>query len=306
MSLPPSVSYALTLDEVTEELARAEDSVDACEQAVTDAQAALAMSMRESYKSGDADAGKVWELILDSDSMEALITATEYVTSLSRKQGQVIDDAKHALWELTGERERLASLQSEEQGRIAAQENRDSGKYHFCQWGESWSGLPYWGGGSIGADGCGLCSYTTMVNLLTGSDYDPAGMLALRGDWAGQEEKVDWTNGTPDGTTHAEWTKRTFDIDLTQIEVSVASCRQALNESETVLIVGPEGTTMHDRYGNTRWTNGHYVCVYRCDDSGFYMHDSAYSGDAGTAVYYTDAEFADIISTTPIVLKCSN
>lgn len=307
-SLPMSLTaVAQTSEEVAEAIADTERLIEEQEQVVSEAQDALASSIRSLYKSGVTDGTAAWAVAFDSDAtLETLITYSQYAGALNRQQEQALDNARSALSVLTEQRDELNGLQEGLRNRLEAQLNRDDGQFHFCQWGESWSSLPYYGTGSVGSDGCGLCSYTTMVDLLTGSDYDPGEMLAMRGDWAGLEEQLDWTNGTPDGSTHREWTKKTFDIDLTTIDNTVAACREALNEPETVLIIGPMGCTMHDKYGSTRWTNGHYTCVYRCDEGGFYMHDSAYSGDAGTAVYYTDAEMQSILDTWELVTKASN
>lgn len=300
----PQAAAALTAEEIEQEIADAEAQVDARAEDASRKQDALSSTMRAIYKSGATGVSAAWGVFLAPGvTIERLVSLSQYASSLASSQAHAVDEARAAVASLAEERDGLVALREELQARVEAKENRDSGEYHFFQRDARWSLLPYWGGyGTVGADGCGLCSYTTMVNLLCGTSYTPDEMLRLRGDWAGLEENLDYVNGTPDGSTHAEWTKAHFDIDQTTLPVTVRAAREALQDDETILIVGPVDVDLHDRYGSWRHSGGHYMCVYRCDDGGFYLHDSAYEGEAGTAVYYTDAEFEAMLARTPVLL----
>ena len=59
-----------------------------------------------------------------------------------------------------------------------------------------------------------------------------------------------------------------------------------------------EGQAFKDKNSGWRYTNGHYVCIYRCDDGGFYVQDSAgTTKEDGVAVYYTDDEMGTMLAT---------
>lgn len=296
---PATPARAQTIDELNAAIASIEADMAQREAAVEAAKAALAESVRDSYKSGGTGAEQSLSAVLDADGMEALISNAQYADSLSRKHAQAVADARVATAELEGARDELMRLREEAIAREEAKLNRDSGEYHYCQWGESYSDIRYFCG-TIASAGCGLCAYTTMVNLLIGTHYMPDEMLAIRGDWNGQEELLDLY------PSHAEWTREHFDIDMTLIPDTVADARAALSEDETVLIVCSGGTVFHDKAGNFRYSDGHYVVAYRCDDGGFYVHDSSYKGDDGTAVYYTDAEFDAMMIRADRIVKCSN
>lgn len=300
----PTVARAQNLTELNAQIDEVEGALAAQTQTVDSTRNSLMQTIKVSYKAGDIGSSGALAMMLEAEDMDTLLSNAQYTSSLNRKYAQEVTAAQEARNALETTRGELIQLKEEREARMLAQANKDSGQYHYCQWGEAYSDLRYFVG-TIGSAGCGLCAYTTVVNMLNGVSYDIPTMLATRGDWYGTEEYVDSTAGSPNGMTHAAWTKDHFDINMTSIPATVADARAALEEGETALVICSGGTVFHDKAGVWRWSGGHYVCIYRCDETGFYVHDSSYQGDAGTAVHYTDEEIANMCSHAENITKFS-
>lgn len=294
MAIGPRTAMGQTIGDLTSSIESLEETIHEKEQAVADAQESLSGIVRDAYKSEGLTPNSEMEVFLQSDSLDELIAGTQYVESMNDKYIAIIDSANNALAELSDAKGALEELKEMKQAQIKAREQADS--IHFCQWGEYYSDIQYYAG-TIGSAGCGLCAYTVAIDILTGADYTPDTMLPVCGDWQGLVHYPDVTTGTPDGTTHAEWTKSYFDVDMTPLDSSISALRTALSDNESVVIALARGNSFKNKKGEWRYTAGHYVCIYRCDDKGFYVQDSACKGDDGTAVYYTDSEMSTMLST---------
>ena len=290
----PKVAMGQTISDLTASIEKLEGTMQEKEQAVADAQASLAEVVRDAYKNEGITPNSEVEVFLQSESLDELIAGTQYVSSMNSKYINIIDSARKALTELEDARESLVELKEMRQAQMKSRERADS--IHFCQWGEYYSDIQYYCA-TIGIAGCGLCAYTMAIDILTGSDYTPDTMLPVCGDWEGLVHYPDMTDGTPDGSTHAEWTKNYFDVDMAEIDNTIPSLRGALSDNESVIIALARGNSFKDKKGEWRYTNGHYVCIYRCDENGFYVHDSACTREEGAAVYYTDDEMGTMLAT---------
>lgn len=302
MALAPVAAHAQTIGELDESIKELEGTISEREDAVREAQDNLAAILRDAYKNGDLGDNPELLMILEADSLDEIIAGNQYLESLNERYVSMIASAKETLDGLSDAREALEDLRAVKAARIKSREEADS--IHFRQAGESYSSLRYYCG-SIGSAGCGLCAYTVAIDILQGADYTPETMLPVCGDWAGLIHYTDSTVGTPDGTTHAQWTKNNFDVEMKRMESSVPALRKTLSDGESVVIALSRGHVFKTKRGVWRTSGGHYVCIYRCDDKGFYVQDSAYPGDDGRAVYYTDAEIAPMLSAG-VLLSLSN
>lgn len=298
----PTISYAKTIAELDESIASIEASLATKEQLVNSTQAELSDNIKTAYKTNNMGSSTLVAL-MDSNGIEQMLSNEQYARSINRKYIESINNATTAVAELADAKETLEGLRAEKVAQQEARKNADT--MHFCQWGQYYSDIRYFCG-TIGSAGCGLCAYTSAVNILKGTDYTPDSMLSLRGDWAGTEEYITSTVGSPDGKNHADWTYDTFGIHMEQLDANTAVARQVLEDNECALIICSGGTVFHDKAGVWRWSGGHYVLAYRCDDNGFYVHDSSYQGDNGTAVYYTDAEIAPMLRTAEQMIMLHN
>lgn len=294
----PTPAAAQTIKEIDASIAEVEATIREQEEVVSGAQAILSEAVKEAYKSGDLASGSEMELILNADTLDDLISNSQYVEAMNGKYASTIDSAREALAELAEARDALVELRAEKEAQIKSRERADS--MHFCQWGEDYSDIRYYAG-TIGSAGCGLCAYTVAMNILKGTDYTPETILPERGDWQGMDHYPDDCTGTPDGSTHAQWTKTAFDVEMEALDNSVSALREALSDNESVVTVMARGQVFKNKQGTWRYTGGHYVCIYRCDDKGFYVQDSSYKGDEGTAVYYTDDEITGMLNSGTLV-----
>ena len=292
-TIAPQPAAGETIAELSDRIADIENQMREREETVEATKASLMGTVREAYKTGDRSPQSTLSFLLASGDMDALLSKTQYADAMSRQYVHEIAVARDARAELEGTRDELNTMRKELEARRDAMTNADDGRFHYCQWGEPYSNIRYYCG-TIGSAGCGLCCYTSVVNILNGTSYDIPTMLATRGDWMGEEGLLDSYVGTPEGMTHHDWTLDHFGIESEPVAPSVEDARAALEGGESCLILCTKGKVFHDKAGAWRWSSGHFVCVYRCDDNGFYVHDPSYQGDNGTAVFYSDAEAAEM------------
>ena len=183
--------------------------------------------------------------------------------------------------------------------------NVDAPLLQFAQSGEPWSDLPYWGG-TISMNGCGLCAYTTMVDILVGTDYTPEDMLYIRGDWEGMDGWVDDNTGSGE-LTHHDWTLETFGIDSWRIDVNSESLKEAVSRGDSVAMLcagNPEDYIFLGTAGDEHQYDGHFILVWDYDENGnFHVHDSAVSHGYGCDVIYTPEEMSELIGNTSSIVE---
>ena len=160
---------------------------------------------------------------------------------------------------------------------------------HFRQGDERWKKIKYWDG-NIWSDGCGLCAYAMIVDILNQADYDPISMLKKRGDWQGGEQFPEQTIGSKDGSTHEEWTLKTFGIQMSGVVVTLDEMKEKLHQGKTCYLVCSLGRVFHDKNGKYRNSHGHFVIVFKHDDDGFHVQDPAYERSLGCDVVYSDKQ----------------
>ena len=99
----------------------------------------------------------------------------------------------------------------------------DLDSYHLSQLDPRWANEPYWSnqpGYSVADCGCGLCAYTSMVNYLTSSSYDPLEMNSFRRAyllehpvWGGYTRYNAWWYGHDGNVDKASISSAMFGLD---------------------------------------------------------------------------------------------
>lgn len=307
----PSIASAATIKELNakyDELTEVSKEKQAEYEKEADELEALMVS---SYKEGDPS---ILDIITQSQSLDDLISRATYSNSMQQKKAQKVEDVKKAKEAADQAAADAKSVLERKKAQRLSLENAD--KIHFAQWtGGDWAKRSYWGG-TVSTHGCGLCAYTVAIDILTGAGLDPSQMLDKRGDWAGCEYYVDGTaaayTGTKDGTSHAEWTKKNFDVTMTDISGSTldekfANMDNALKNDEACVIVCSAGNYIFkSNDGSRRSSDGHYICVYRADDNGYYVQDSTYEGDKGTKVCYSHDDMAKVLENSTHQVEMCN
>lgn len=299
-AVAPRQAHALTLAEIRSDISATQDEIEASEAKRDAAMEALGDVSSEIYKIDSA--GSLLTTLISSDDIDGLIKNIEYLRSVGREYARAAQQASEASDELNMRLDELEELEAIEKAREEAWKEAD--KKHFPQGGGMpWSNLPYWGA-NVAWAGCGLCAYTSVVDILTGADYTPTEMLDIRGDWVGMESHVNDASGTPDGSTHHDFTLKTFGIESYESEIRDSEAfATELSKEETVSIVCARGTVFHNKDGSYRYTDGHYVCVYKYDDEGFHVHDPA-TQDAN--IIYTHSEMQRLLNgTSSVVFYCN-
>ncbi len=267
--------------------------------------------MVSSYKDGDPS---ILEILTQSQSLNDLISRATYSNSIQQKKAQKVEDVKKAKEDADQSAADAKAVLEQKKAQRLSLDNAD--KIHFAQWtGGDWAKRSYWGG-TVATHGCGLCAYTVAIDILTGAGLTPSEMLDKRGDWAGCEYYVDGTGaaytGSKDGSSHGEWTKKTFDVTMTDISGSsldekFANMDEALKNDEACVIVCSAGSYIFkSNDGSKRSSDGHYICVYRADDNGYYVQDSTYEGDKGTKVCYSHDEMARVLENSSHQIEMCN
>ena len=300
ISTLPVAAYATTsaeiqtqIDDLTEEIVSAEAKRDA---AYDD----FGYAATELYKMDSS--GAIVLSLVSADNVPNLLASIAYLTAVSLDCVDTADKAQATADELGAKKSELGELLVEQKAREEAWARAD--EIHFPQGGGMpWSNLSYWGA-NVAYAGCGLCAYTSVVDILTGASYTPTEMLDIRGDWVGMESSVSDASGTPDGSSHHDFTLGKFGIESYESGIRDSEAfADELSKPERVAIVCARGTVFHNKDGSYRYTDGHYVCVYKLDDEGFHVQDPAVQ-DAN--IVYTYDEMQRLLNGTSSVVFYAN
>lgn len=180
-------------------------------------------------------------------------------------------------------------------------------RLHFTQSyadgeGAGWAELPYWQW-DVEQSGCGLCSMTMCVDLLTGQELTPADVLALY-----QRDGMDKCARSLVGGRNLcpklnEYNERTFGVRASDLERSVDAFAEALAQGDVIW------ASSADRQGTHPWHfadgtqqpldetgmqhhHGHIVCIWRHEDGAFLVKDPIGPRRLCNNVRYTDEQMA--------------
>lgn len=294
-------AFAKTVADYNAEIAEQEAIVEEKQEAEQKAKDILAEATTWYYKNINADTFN--EIVTGRKSVGETIDQISYMDTLYQSYAQKAATAEAAKNEALEAQEVLEALKNEKTARARSLANARS--VQFAQSGMSeWSGLRYWSG-NVATSGCGLCSYTVIIDVLCGKDYTPADMLSIRGDWRGMDGYPDDDTGTKYGSHH-DFTLGEFDIETWNITPTVSELKSALKEKETAAMVCSRGYAFKNRSGAWRWSSGHFVAVLGYDDEGFHVSDSAYPKAEGANVIYSDSEMEKMLANANLVTVYSN
>lgn len=284
--------HATTLAELGDELAQAQAVLDERQQAYDDSQTALRKVLGEMYKDGGMSASDVLSLTPDVTSM---LNAVRYGNAMTDQVASQIQASRAARDEADQARRDVQDVIDQRQRQSESLKNADG--IHFCQCSAQWGVIPYWNG-TIATHGCGLVSYTVAIDILTGRNATPDQILSERGDWAGTEQTITSTEGSRSGKTHEQVTRELYGVETESLGMDGDRMRTldyALGE-ESVVQVCAAGSAFKNNGGHWRYSNGHYIVVYRKDDSGnYYVQDSSWGDENGRAVCYSPSEMARML-----------
>lgn len=289
----PMTAQAKTLAEFDTEIAAQVAVVQEKDAINAEAQAVLGEMTKWYYQNGAPS--DLLQAAVSGEDLGNAINKIEYVSQVYHTYIDKAESAKAARDEAESAKEALEALRKEKASRAKSLENAK--QIQFPQSGDNpWSGLYYWTG-SVARSGCGLCSYTVAINVLTGSDYTPADMLGIRGDWKGMDGYPDDKTGSH-GMTHQEYTKSQFDIETWNISPRLSTLKEELSNGEAVAIVCAHGSAFKNKSGVWRYSGGHFVTIVGYDEEGFHVADSAYNSSEGTDVVYSNSEMQRMLNGT--------
>lgn len=306
-SLP--TAEAKTVAEYDKDIEEAARICEQRNQELEQAQADLSDTANWYYKSVSGQGG-VSNLIL-GESMHETVDRISYMdriySSYVEKRDTAIQ-AKEAAEEAQAElirlrrehkeKEELEKQRKAEEERKRIEHKQEKLLIQFPQGHDQpWSSIKYWNG-TIATSGCGVCSYTSIIDYLCDKDYTPADMMEIRGDWRGMDGYPKDGTGVKGGGSHASFTKETFGLDMHNIEISLDSLKKSLKDGKSAAIVCSRGRSFKNNSGDWRWSNGHFVAVFAYDDEGFHVSDSAYITSEGSNVIYNDSEMATMLSNS--------
>lgn len=291
LSISPEQAQAKTLAQFDAEIATQQTIVNEKNQQNEEAQAVLAKAAKWYYQNALPE--DLLQLIITGNDISDTFDKVEYVGQIYNDYVEKAAAAKQAKTEAEAAKQELEGMRAERANRAKSLEEAKT--IQFPQGGNNaWSGLPYWTG-SVARAGCGLCSYTVVIDVLTGNNYTPADMLGIRGDWKGMDGYPD--NNTGSGNeSHADFTRRMFEVETYNISHDVETLKQELSNGEACSIVCAAGRAFKNKSGTWRYSSGHFIAVVGYDEQGFHVADSAYSSDQGTDVVYSDGEMATMLS----------
>lgn len=302
----PMPAHATTLADLDRMIGEAQEACDERQQAYEAAQGDLDDAANGSYKSSD---GRVEDILTGAGSLDSVTQGVRYGNSVAAKLQGKVAAAAAAKAEADDAKAKLEALRTRKAQQQESLKNADS--IHFAQWqpGSSWASRRYWGG-TVATHGCGLVSYTVAIDILTGARLDPSQMIDKRGDWVGMESWPDDSSGVRTGETHAEFTKRVFGVTERALPMdgdTLATLDQALEEDEAVVQLCGRGTIFKNgKTGQWRTSSGHYVLIYRHADGYYYVQDSTWLDEGGTAVRYSRSDMQRMLSGASALIAYSN
>lgn len=173
----------------------------------------------------------------------------------------------------------------------------------FCSQNDPlWKDHAYWES-NITDMGCGLCSLTTAINILTGTRLSPVDVYDIRTAWGFPQKKE-----SPDDVcardAHEQFNpmlREAFGIESTFLEdKSLESFKQVLEEGDAVIWfssrdwsepwVWADGTKCPNQYDM-----GHLVCAWKYEDGLFYIKDPNGTKQLGNNVTYNHEQFEQLL-----------
>lgn len=290
--LTPAHAWASkTLVEYDAEIATQEELLEQKQADLEAKQQVLGAAVRTVYK--DYNTQSILDLLMDEEDLKTVLLRIDYVNQVSDHYHQAFEEVLDAKMKVEETVRELEIMRMERQNRAASAD--EAALIHYSQSGEEWSSLPYWGV-SISYAGCGLCAYTTIIDILLNEDYTPADMLDMRGDWRGMDHWVYDSTGTPDGSTHYDWTLNNFEIETYDIDRDTSDLADELSHDDRAALMLVGGVGLKTNSGGRWYTDGHFIAVYDYDDEGFHVHDSALSKSEGSNVIYSWSDMESLMS----------
>ena len=301
LCVTPIQANATTLAELSTQVQQAQDNAKQKEREYGDAKDALEGTVDAAYKGGNVS---IINLITSPSDMQEMLSLVKYGNAMTRTAADKVSAAEKAKSDADNAVAAAQTLYDRKKSQEESLKNADS--IHFCQASSPWGQMRYWNG-TVATHGCGLVAYTVAIDILTGRNMAPSQMLSERGDWAGTEQTVDSTTGGH-GRTHEAETLALFGVHTTALDTGgdrLATLDAALGD-ESVVQICAAGRAFKNNEGYWRWSNGHYILVYRrADDGGYMVQDSSWT-DKGRAVHYSASEMRVMLSNTHSMVKYSN
>lgn len=293
LAIPASPADATTLDELGEQLRQAQSVAAEKQDAYDDSVEHLRDTVSATYKGSSVS---IADMLASPQSVQQLLSAIKYGNALTRETSDMVADAQRAKSEADDAASEAQRLYDRKRRQAESLRNADG--IHFAQGSAPWGQMGYWNG-TVATHGCGLVSYTVAIDILTGRGETPDQVLRERGDWAGTEQTIDATTGNG-RRSHREVTKALYDVTTVSLSLDgdrLATLDAAL-EGESVVQVCAAGRAFKNNAGFWRYSNGHYIVIYRrADDGGYMVQDSTWT-DKGTAVHYSRDEMRVMMSHT--------
>ncbi len=165
-----------------------------------------------------------------------------------------------------------------------------------------WCEHPYWEK-NIGEMGCGLCSFTMAVDILTGARLNPVDVYEIRESW-GLPQKVEGNGDICACDAHEEFNARfreSFGVESSFLaDKSMESFINVLEGGGSVIWfssrnwgepwIWSDGSKCKDQY-----IDGHLVCAWKHEDGLFYIKDPNGPKELGNNVTYSHEQFEKLL-----------
>lgn len=247
-----------------------------------------------------ADPSAVLDTLFASRDIKDFLVNLDYFNRIHAEMTSSVASLREQTAALEGAQRELEMLREEKAIRVKSAS--EAFYDHYAQGDGRWGNLEYWGG-TLSWTGCGLCAYTSAIDILTGQSLEPPAMLEMRGDWMGMDHYPDHTIGTPDGSTHAELTKRLFDLDCYNCDGG--DLLDEISDPNAVAVVLVRGQ-LKQNGGGWWWTAGHYVCAYDYSDGVLHVQDPAGLDWQGQDVQYSGSEIDTFVNEISSVVVYRN
>lgn len=173
----------------------------------------------------------------------------------------------------------------------------------FCSQNDPrWAAHPYWESDFTGM-ACGLCSFTTAVNILTGTRLNPVEVYDMRAEW-GLPQKQEGEGDICACDAHEEFNpmmRELFGVESVFLEdKSLESFAQTLEAGDCVIWfssrdwgepwIWADGSKCENQY-----TMGHLICAWKHENGLFYVKDPNGTREQGNNVTYNHEQFERLL-----------
>lgn len=186
----------------------------------------------------------------------------------------------------------LSGFAAADTGNSSTMAPSDWDDFYFNQYEGEWANVVYdASGGTIAQAGCGLCSITHVIDLLTGNDYQPQEISEQLKEYYNGNVSIYAPGGSVVGKL-VEFAVGKYGLTSNHYD-NIDDALRDMSSGQKVLICSDNGDGSHFvRPDGGTYSANHVIMCYKTDGENCWVKDSGISG--GNSVKYTKEQLSQI------------